>query len=62
MLAPKKGSDFRQDVMDSLNDLSDNVGEMISEGREKFSMLVDLGSEELEQETSETAWKTGRRS
>jgi gas vesicle protein len=46
LLAPKKGSDTRQGLLDSFNDLSDSVSDLITEGKDKLSLLSHLGGEE----------------
>ena len=43
MLAPKKGSDFRQGILDSLEELGDNVSDFVAEGRDKLAGLVNMG-------------------
>ncbi len=40
LLAPKKGSDLRGGILDSLNDLNNNVSDLLEEGREKLRSLT----------------------
>ena len=42
MLAPKKGSDFRQSITDSLENLGTKVTDLLSEGREKLTSLAHM--------------------
>jgi gas vesicle protein len=44
-LAPKKGSDLRQDVMDSLDDLGEKVSQAVAEGREKLMEFSGLSGD-----------------
>ena len=45
MLAPKKGSELRSDMMESLEDLQDRVTDIIEEGRQKLSDLTGFGQD-----------------
>ena len=46
MLAPKKGSELRGDIVGSLEDLQDRVTDLIDEGREKLSQLTGFGGDD----------------
>ncbi|MFT3825421.1 MAG: YtxH domain-containing protein [Chitinophagaceae bacterium] len=37
MLAPEKGSDLRKKVKDKATDFADQIGDLVSEGKEKLS-------------------------
>ena len=45
MLAPKKGSELRSDMLGSLEDLQDRVSDLIEEGRQKLGELTGMAGE-----------------
>jgi gas vesicle protein len=52
MLAPKKGSELRGDIVDKLEDLQCRVTDLLEEGREKLSELAGLGEDDSAGSTS----------
>ena len=46
-LAPKKGSDFRQDITDTLDDLGNRVADLLGEGRSKLAELARMKGVEI---------------
>jgi gas vesicle protein len=55
MLAPQKGSDFRQGISDSLDNLGNRVSDLLNEGREKLSELARLKKNVEEKDVMGTA-------
>jgi gas vesicle protein len=43
LLAPSKGSDLRQNILGSLDDVGNRVSRAVSEGREKLMDLTGMG-------------------
>lgn len=50
MLAPQTGSDFRQSIRDSLDDLGDRVTDLFEEGRERLADLTGMSGNGIEEE------------
>jgi gas vesicle protein len=52
MLAPKKGSELRSDMLGSLEDLQDKVTDLLEEGRQKLSDLTGMGADDFMESAS----------
>jgi gas vesicle protein len=61
MLAPKKGSELRNDIAGSLDDLHDRVTDLIEEGRDKLNELTGFGSDSMES-AGTTSTSSGKQS
>jgi gas vesicle protein len=48
LIAPRKGSETRKKLSDSVNDLSDCIQDIIEVTREKVNALADKGVENVE--------------
>jgi gas vesicle protein len=42
LLAPQKGTDLRQNIVDSLDDIGEKVNSVVSEGRERLMELAGM--------------------
>lgn len=55
MLAPQKGSDFRQSIRDSLDDLGGRVTDLLDEGKERLAGLTGMNADQLTDEGAVSA-------
>jgi gas vesicle protein len=44
LLAPQKGTDLRQNIVDSLDDIGEKVNSVVSEGRERLMEVAGMAS------------------
>lgn len=43
LFAPKKGTDLREELVERLSDLSDDVNNLLEDGRERLATLAGMG-------------------
>ncbi len=48
LMAPEKGADMRKRISDTANDLADQVGDIITTGKEKISNVAGTVSKQAE--------------
>jgi gas vesicle protein len=54
LVAPEKGSDLRKKISDATSDWSNQLGQLLAQGKEQFQNLKNTATSEAENLTSES--------